>query len=118
MFRVEFFVDDKKLPDALRALTGVARGKPDVQLVINVEESPKRNGELRPATSGKLIDIFAAWIRKAHKSALTPKDVQAWLRSHGKSVLSASYLTKEAVRAGILKRHGKSSNTIYHVVRS
>ena len=41
MFKVEFFVDDKRLGNALRALAGLAHGAPTAIPVVNAE--PKRN---------------------------------------------------------------------------
>jgi hypothetical protein len=109
MFRVEFFVDDKKLADALRALAGKATGL-NVQPVINAAPNGKAE------TSGGLLDMFGAWLGKTKIDNLTPFEIGQWLASQGYSKQSSSYLARNATKAGLLKKRGKGAGTTYQRV--
>jgi hypothetical protein len=114
MFKVEFFVDDKRLPDALRALAGLARGLPSVVPVVNVEEGHPSG--LKPKTNGALLDAFALHIAKFDQP-FGPEDVREFLKSVGKAPGSASYLVQKARVARLIKVIGKSSSVKYHAIK-
>lgn len=115
MFRIEFFCDDRRVGDALRNLMGIAIGSPTAQPVINAE---KTNGKIKAQSGGKLIEMFAHHIANIKDDTFTPKDAQAWLKKLGKSPLSASYILKGVLAQGLVKRTGKSSQSIYHVIKA
>lgn len=120
MFRIECFCEDKNLPNVLRALAGLVRGQPSVMPVVNIvdERVSAKNGALRAATSGKLVDMLAAHLRQTHKDYIAPKEIADWLQKHGKSRLSTSYVASMAVDAGILKKTGKGAATLYQVANA
>jgi hypothetical protein len=117
MFRIEVYVDDKKLAEALRALVGVVRGQPVISPVANVEENhPKQ--QPKAITNGTTLAMFEAYLGSYKSTAsLTPQDLRDWLKTNGKSPLSASSLATDAVKARLLKRIGKSSAVHYTVIR-
>jgi hypothetical protein len=116
MFRIEFFVDDKKLAQALHGLLGIALGDPKITPVINAEA--KKNGRIRQLTSGKLPDQFMHYLTSSKFDIVRPKDAIGWLTKHGFSKLSSSYMLKQCVNMGFLRKTGKSSGTVYHIIRA
>jgi hypothetical protein len=116
MFRIEVFVDDKKLPDALRALMGLARGQPSVMPVANIEDDG--SGAPRAISNGTTLAMFERYIgtRKAD-TPLSPQDVRDWLKANGKSPLSATSVVTGAIEARLIRRTGKSAGVRYHVVK-
>jgi hypothetical protein len=115
MFKIDFFVDDRKLATALRALAGVALGDPKVTPVINA--APTANGKgVRQLTNGNLLELFALFLQKTKLAEVTPKHAKDFLTNAGRSPASASYLLRNAVEARLLKPSiGKSSKTSYQV---
>jgi len=113
MFRVSFFVDDRKLSEALRSLAGVAIGSPEAQPVVNAEKGA--NGTLKAATDGTITAQFIAHIRQHKLHEVRCKDAQAFLRSIGRSKASATYMLQECVKAHALTRRGKGNATVYTV---
>lgn len=115
MFRVTFMCDDKRLGEVLRALTGLARGAPVAVPVTNEEVDSK--GNIKAKSNGKLVHMFIEHLHKLKTESFTPKDAQVWLKSVGMSPLSSSYVLKAALAAGAVKRTGKSSKSVYHIVK-
>lgn len=119
MFRIELFVDDKRLGDVLKALSGMCRvSTPQyVANVIEENEESAANGALRAVVhSGKLSDMFIAHLRQTHKSEITPTDVQDWLKKIGRAQSSSNYLANQLISNGVLKRTGFSNRTVYEVI--
>jgi len=114
MFRIEFFVDDKKVGPALVALVGVAHGQPSVQPVVN---AVKTGNGLAAATGGKGVDRVAHLLKKVQPgTALSGKEFRVLLKNAGLSVASSSYYVAEAVKAGLLKKTGSTSDARYLVL--
>ncbi|MBO0716442.1 MAG: hypothetical protein J2P55_03775 [Rhizobiales bacterium] len=115
MFKIDFFVDDKKLAPALRALAGLALGDPKVTPVINA--APTANGKgIKQITDGSLLELFAVFLRKTKLAEVTPKHARDFLTNAGRSPSSASYLLRNAVEARMLKPSaGKGTKTSYQV---
>jgi hypothetical protein len=113
MFKVEFFVEDKRLPDSLHALTGLIRGLPSVVPVVNVDEGHPSG--LKPKTNGALLEAFASHIARLDR--FRPQDVRDFLKSVGKSPSSSSYLVQKARAARLIKMVGKSSAVTYIVIK-
>jgi hypothetical protein len=107
MFRVEFFVDDKRLADALRSLAGIIKTQPSVQPVVNMQPNGKAE------TSGELLTMFGEYLAKHSLLTMKPKEIGHWLEKHGYSKQSASYVARKAVEAGLLKKYGSSAATEY-----
>jgi hypothetical protein len=114
MFKVEFFVEDKKLPDSLRALTGLIRGLPSVVPVVNVDEGHPSG--LKPKTNGALLDAFALHVSRI-EGAFGPAEVRDFLKSVGKATGSASYLIQKARKARLIKSTGASSSIRYYAIK-
>lgn len=111
MFKVEFYVDDKRLAPALKALVGIAMAQPSVLPVVNAKMA---NGHVKSEGSGaNMLELFATFLKKTKKENLIGKDVDDFLRSIGRSKSSRAYLLKQAASAKLLKKSGKSSNTVY-----
>jgi hypothetical protein len=113
MFRIECFVDDKMLADALRALTGKVRGQPNVTPVVNAEVT--KNGKIEAASDGSMLSMFTAFLQKNGHETVIPKQAQDWLESMGRSKLSSTYLLTQAVKAKVLRRRGTGSASTYIV---
>jgi len=108
MFRIDFFVDDRKLPAALLALVGIAHGAPNVVPVVNVRK--KGNG-LAAKTEGSSMDRFAAELKSLKGKSLAAADVQQMMKPLGLSHKSYSYMLKNAITAKLLKKTGKGAGT-------
>jgi hypothetical protein len=115
MFRIEAFVEDKKLGDALKALAGLCRGQPSVAPVMNVDET-SGDGPVKAAGNGNIIHMLASHLRHIHKVRITSKEIAAWLKSQGRSPQSASYTAREACKLRILKKVGGPTSGNYEVV--
>lgn len=114
MFRVTFYVDTRRLGEALEALQGLARGMPEVVPVANAEA---KNGALKARTNGAASDMLVDWIRKQHLKEVRPVDAQKFLRSIGRSPQSASYTLNEVIsKHKALRKTGKGIKTVYTVL--
>ena len=103
MFRIEALVEDKKLGEVLKAMAGLVRGQPSVMPVMNVETASGPAG-VKVVGNGSIVHMLGAYMRKAHRSRISAKEIGAWLKSHGRSPMSASYVAREAVKARVLKK--------------
>jgi hypothetical protein len=118
MFKIDFFVDDRKLASALRALAGIALGDPKVTPVINAAPTSNGNG-VKQLTNGNLLELFALYLKKTKAVEVSPKVARDFLTNAGRSPQSASYLLRNATDAHLLKRGpGKGAKTNYVVVPS
>lgn len=118
MFRLECFVDDKKLGDALRALVGIAVQPPTVQPVTNAKKG--RNGHLQQESNGKLLDLFMLHLDKEKPGEINAKYVRAFLERNGTSPGSANYLLQQLRDTKRIKKDPKSPKqgigVKYHVL--
>ncbi len=114
MFRIEFFVDEKKLGPALIALMGIAHGQPLIQPVANVLKTA--NG-VKAATGGKGVQRIAFGLEKVAKGTVMDgaqfRDV---MKSVGMSPNSSSYCIRQAIDAGLIQKSGKTGNARYTVL--
>jgi hypothetical protein len=116
VFKIEdVYCDDKKVGDVLRALLGLVVGIPKAIPVINAKAE---RGKIKALTNGKLIDMFAHYITSQKADTIKPAEVKAWLKKMGRSPLSYGYLQKQAVKSGLLKKTGATSNSLYYVIRA
>lgn len=119
LFRIEFFVDDKKLAHALRGLLGVSLGSPSVTPVINAEVNGKgKQKQIRSQSDGTMMSMLMAYINKSHKETITPKETAAFLQGNGFSAASAHYTLRQCTDARHLRKTGKGTHTVYYVVRA
>jgi hypothetical protein len=103
MFKIEIFVEDKKLAEALRGLVGLALEAPKVTPIVNAKA---HKGKVVAATNGDPIELFQKYARdKALKDSVTVKDLKGFASSIGRSATSYSHFLNKLVEANILKKH-------------
>jgi hypothetical protein len=116
MFRIEVFVDDKRLAQVMHAMTGLIVSMSVPQPVVNAEV--KKQGRIVAKSNGNLHSLFIEHLAKSKVDEIRPSQVADWLEQHGKSRFSANYLIKNLVKQGVLKRGpGKTTKTTYKVVQ-
>jgi hypothetical protein len=115
VFRVEFFVDDKKLGNALRALTGLAADNPTVQPVVN---AMKTNGKVKAKGNGDAVSLFADYAKENKFKEFAARDLKAFCKHAGWAESSASYFAKKLVDAHVLKKMGKGNQVRYAMVNA
>jgi hypothetical protein len=117
MFRVSFFVDDRKLGDSLRALAGMIQGSPEVQPVVNAEVG--KNGKLAAKTSGTAAALFMDYLGRRKLKEVNAGVAQEFLKGIGRAPGSATYVIKKVIKLGGLKKTPgtKGSSTTYQVQR-
>ena len=113
MFRVEFFVDDKRLGPALLALVGLAHGQPGVTPVVN---AVKKGNGLASKSDGGSVERFAEVIKPLKGKTITASDVRPMMKSLGMAPSSRGYLMKLSQKAGVLKKSGTGSASKYLVL--
>lgn len=113
MFRVEFYVDDRKLGTALLALVGIAHGQPGVMPVSNIQK--KGNG-VAPISNGKTLERFAAQLKKRKATEITGIQAGEICKAIGLAESSKNYVLKQAQNAGMMKKVGKGSHVTYRVI--
>jgi endonuclease IV len=115
VFKVDFFVDDKKLGTALKALVGIAISQPTAVPVVNAQV---KNGHIKAKGSGEnMLALFTTYVQKTEKKELTPSDIRKFLKEHGKSPSSMSYLMHQAVKQKLVKRAGNTNHMVYHPIK-
>jgi hypothetical protein len=112
MFRIELFVDDKNLADALRRLAGIGR---DVRAIPVVNAEPAGRAGVAATSSGDIVELFRGWLTRHKKAEISADDARTFLREIGRSPNSRNYLLKQAVNAGLLRRTGKGNASRYVV---
>ena len=112
VFRVSFFVDDKKLPGALRDLAGVAAGHPEVQPVVNGE---MKGGKVQAAGPGDNCALFMKYAKQHKLTRIAAPQLREFCKSIGASEASYSYLAGQLLKGGCIKKHGKAAKTYYTV---
>jgi hypothetical protein len=115
VFRIEFFVDDKKLAQAVRGLLGVAMGDPKITPVINAEV---KQGKVKQISDGTMSSMLMAYLNKSHKETITPREVGVFLQENGFSKASAHYTLRQCTDQHFLRKTGKGNGTVYYVVRA
>ena len=115
MFRVEFFVDDKRLAVALRNLAGVAMGSPSVVPVVN---AVARGGKVTANGAGDLPDLFTQYLKTNKLTQLTPSQMKDFSREIGRSASSSTYIAKQLFKLGLISKTGKGPHTKYVVKKS
>ena len=115
MFRIEFFVDDKKLPTAMHALVGISHGPPTVTPVVNAVATG--NG-LAARVNGDSIQRVAEYLKRYKKGTLISAGEHGvdMMKALGLSPDSKTYMLSKAAKAGLLRKTGKGSAMKYTVV--
>jgi hypothetical protein len=119
MFRIVFQCDDRKLADALRGLTGIAIGSPEVLPVIN---GALKNGKVVAKNDGKIEDLFLDYAKKLHLTTFSHETLRDFCRHLGRPETTAHYYAKQLVTKGVLKKSnggkGKGVKVSYAVVKA
>ncbi len=117
MFRLEIFVDDRKLSYVLWALSGHCIEVKPPQPVANASIV---NGKLRADATGDKGEMLVAHMRKHKIKTFLALDVQRWCESIGASRKNYSNVIYKALKAGLITRQkkgkkGPSQGFIYTV---
>jgi hypothetical protein len=110
MFRVTFFCDDKKLGQCLHGLAGLAQGVPEVVPVTNAIAGTNGSGPRAVTDTGKLVDMFAQWLKKTKRTELRAQDARDFVQSVGMSPVSYSYMLSKARDQGLIRKTGSGSS--------
>jgi hypothetical protein len=102
MFRVIYYVDDRKLGESLTRLVGLAQGAPEVQPVTNAKA--QRNGKIVATSGGSVQDQFLAHLREHNIATITSKVAAEFLTALGRSRSNSTALLQRLSKAGALKR--------------
>ena len=112
MFRVEFFVDDKRLAGALRGLSGVAAGEPKVQPVVN---ATTKNGKVAAASSGDVCDMFLTYAKKHRLASFGADVLREFAVSIGRASSAYGYIRNDLFKCGVIRKIGKGATMKYAV---
>jgi hypothetical protein len=116
MFRVEFYVDDKRLGEAMIALTGLARGQPVIIPVINAKQ--EANGKVVAAGNGDVGELFLKYARQHKLETPVAADFRKFAKSIGRSPAGYSYLVSQLVDRKLIRKSGKGSGMVYTLLES
>jgi len=111
MFRIEIFVEDKKLAEALRGLVGLALEAPKVTPIVNAKA---HKGKVVAATNGDPIELFQKYAHdKGLKDEIKVNDFRDFTKAIGRSANSYSHFITKLVKANVIKKGripGKKGN--------
>lgn len=113
MFKVDFYVDDKRLGAALLALIGIAHGQPGVTPVANATVN---GGKVVAKVNGSSLDQFAEQLKKLKGQPFRARDVDALMKTIGLAPTSRTYMLQRAVEEKLVKKHGVGSAMTYTVI--
>jgi hypothetical protein len=97
VFRIEVFVDDKKLAAFLNAAAGLVASMSAPLPVVNM------NKNMKAASNGNVPDTFHAELKKKKRTHFTIQDVKAFLEATGKSRGSYNYVIKHLKEQKLVK---------------
>lgn len=115
MFRVECYCEDKNLAKVHHALTGLVH---DLKTVPVVNAAQGANGTLIAKGDGTVLNLLADHLKSSRATTFSSKQAQEFLRTHGFSSSSSSYLTASAVAAGLLRKTKKSGQFLVRSAKS
>jgi hypothetical protein len=113
VFRVEIFVDDKRLAQLLHNMAGVIIGEPKIQPVAN---GAVQGGKPIAANSGEICDLFKAFVKKQKLTQIKAPNMREFCKANGLSIGSYSYVLKKLYECKMIKKHGTGSTTYYTVI--
>lgn len=106
MFKIEFMVDDRKLPNALRSLASL--GAYDVKSVPVVGAEPTKNGAAKSNGNGTSTEVVLAGLKGKHKGTIVTSDfIIQLLVAAGLSASGLGHVRNKLVEIGKLKMVGK-----------
>lgn len=112
--RIEIFCDDRVVGKIQRLLAGAGG-------VYEVKATPVVNGKAGPngmeaKSPGKLLDLFAAWLKTTKKKELAAQDFRDFQSSIGRSPSGYSNVVARAVTARLIRKV-KSKGSFKYIVR-
>ena len=110
MFRLEAFIDDKKLSYVLWALAGHCVEIKPPQPVMNASA---KNGAVRADATGDKAALFVAYLRKKKVATFVAKDCSRWCTEVGLSPKSYSNVLYKAIDQGLITRRTKKGKQGY-----
>jgi hypothetical protein len=120
MFRLEIFVDDKKLSYVLWALSGHVI---EVKTPQPVQNAKVKNGSVRAETSGDRVEMLMKHLADQGLKEFGPSVAAAWSESVGLARSTYSNVLNKALRAKVITRRrpkgsgkGSGAKFIYTVV--
>ena len=115
MFRIEnLFCDDKKLPQLLRAISGLALAGFSAVPVINAEKKGKK---LTAMTNGTIVEMFTDYLHKRKITEVDSKIGREFCVSIGKDPEAYNYLFTRAKAEGLLRKSGKGTSSRWRVMK-
>jgi hypothetical protein len=114
VFRIEFYVDDKRLSNALRALTGVAIGDPKVQPVVN---GVQKAGKVVAKGDGSTSSLWIQFVEKNQLASTKFKatTLKAFTKAIGRAPSSYGHFRNELIKAGVLRKAGGNGTNQFYV---
>jgi hypothetical protein len=100
VFRIEVFVDDKKLAAFLNAAAGLVASMSPPLPVVNLAPNHK---DLKAASGGTIVQSFHAELKKKRQATFTALEVKEYLERIGKSPLSYNYLIGQLKEQKLVK---------------
>ena len=122
MFRINFFVDDKNLPQVLRDVGGKVHNLEVVPVVnAKVADEPSRRGRGAPRKNGKVVQdaehtlgLFCKQMKKlTGDEPIVAAKAKAALQQVGLSPTSYSHFLQQAVKANLIRKEGKGAKTTW-----
>ena len=110
MFRLVCFCEDKDLATTMRSLASCRVRDLVASPVVNVEV---KNGKLQAPTNGTLLAMLSGFLDKRKIARLSIAETREFLSSVGRGPQSASYVLKQAVKAGVLVKRGRGKKSYY-----
>jgi len=105
MFRIEVFVEDRKLAYVLWALSGHVVNMTAPQPVVNAE---KKNGKIAAETSGNSVDMLRKWLVEHKFKTVRAAQIRTFCEEVGLSSKSYYNMVTRARNAGLLKKTRKA----------
>lgn len=107
--RVEYFVEDHKLGESLRALLKIAIRPPVSVPVVNAEV---RHGKLAKTAKSDVVSMFAQYLTGLGKQKIDSTDAQAFCKKAGMVHSSYGYVLSKAKKAGLIKKNKNNTYTV------
>jgi hypothetical protein len=101
MFRIEIFVEDKKLPAFLHAAAGLVVSMSPPAPVVNVKEP--NGGGMVAASGGTISELFYSELKKKRMHEFTTNEAKSILNAIGGNDRSYNYVTKVLQEAKHIK---------------
>jgi hypothetical protein len=100
VFRIEVFVDDKKLAAFLNAAAGLVASMSPPLPVVNLASN---HTGLKAATTGSLPQMIIAHLKQKKLTTVTAKQIREYVESIGRSPKSYGYILTHLKEHKVLK---------------